>query len=280
MNFRELVAELESRDELLHVRETVSADYELPALLHQAETRDKACRFDSVAGADHPVVGGLLTSRRRLALALGQPESAFEARDALENHVAASVAAPLPAAITTDGPVHENVVGGSAGLSGLPVPRFFSGDSHPFITAALGFALDPDTGLQNTGFYRIPVLDDQRVCVSAGPTSDLRRIYDRHREQGTSMQIALAVGVPPALQMAAACDLPADVSEAAVAGALCGSSLEYTQCRTSELTVPADAEFVIELTVDPQEWTDNTMGEYGDQFGKTAAPVATVQSVS
>ena len=68
--------------------------------------------------------------------------------------------------------------------------------------------------------------------VSAGPTSDLRKIYNFHREHGTALQIAIAVGVAPALQIAAAADLPRGVADIEVAGALQGKPLELMHCRT------------------------------------------------
>jgi UbiD family decarboxylase len=44
--------------------------------------------------------------------------------------------------------------------------------------------------------------------------------------------------------------------------------------------VPADAELVIEVTVDLDTWVDNTMGEFGDLYGKTSSPVATIDSIT
>ena len=60
---------LESRGELLRVEREVDRKYELPALLAQAESRDKAICFANVAGSDFTAVGGVLTSARRWAWA-------------------------------------------------------------------------------------------------------------------------------------------------------------------------------------------------------------------
>lgn len=281
MNFRELVAELEARGELLRIARDVDSRYELPALVAQAEARGKACRFDSVKGADFPAVGAVLTSVRRWALGIGVPIDSFDAPNSLEKFVADAVAAPLPAKLVADGPASEHVIDGPAvDTSCLPAPLFFSGDSHAFISAGVGFAIDPDSGTQNVGFYRIPIVDGRTISVSAGPTSDLRRIYNIHSERGTKLQIAVAVGVAPALQIAAAADLPAGVPDVDVAGALQGSAIELVRCRTSDVLVPADAEFVIEVTVDLDTWIDNTMGEFGDLYGTTSSPVATIDAIT
>lgn len=281
MNFRELVAELEARGELLRIGAEVDIEYELPALLVQAEARDMACRFDRVAGADFAAVGAVLTSPRRWALALGVVESAFDEPNALESYMRDAVASPVEPELVESAPVSANrIAGARVDIGRLPAPLFFSGDSHRFISAGLGFSLDPETGVQNVGFYRSPLVDRRTISVSAGPTSDLRRIYNLHRDRRAPLQIAMAVGVPPALQIAAAADLPPGVSDVAVAGALQGRPIRLARCQTSGILVPADAEIVIELTVELDEWIDNTMGEFGDQYGKTASPVATIDAIT
>jgi UbiD family decarboxylase len=57
--------------------------------------------------------------------------------------------------------------------------------------------------------------------------------------------VALAIGVEPALQMAAACKLPAHLSELDLAGALNGKAIDLVKCETSDLLVPANAEIII-----------------------------------
>ncbi len=250
-------------------------------MLAQAEARGKACRFERVAGTPFAAVGGVLTSVRRWALGLGLPIDSFDAPHSLERCMAAAVAAPLSPTVCEEAPVCANVIAGEAvDMAALPAPLFFSGDSHRFISAGLGFASDPDTGTQNVGFYRVPIVDRRVVSVSAGPTSDLRRIYNLHRERGTQMQIAVAVGVAPALQVAAAADIQAGIADIGVAGALQRLPIELVRCRTSDILVPADAEFVIEATVDLDTWIDNTMGEFGDQYGKTSSPIAVIDAIT
>ncbi|MDP6673476.1 MAG: UbiD family decarboxylase [Gammaproteobacteria bacterium] len=281
MNFRDLVSELESRGDLIRIRKAVNPEYELPALLAQAEARDKACWFEHIAGSDFPAVGGVLTSVQRWTLGLGLSTDRFAAPNSLEQYITEAVAAPVAAIVATTGPVCDVVINGNdVDTASLPAPLFFSGDSHRFISAGVGFAQDPETGKQNVGFYRLPILDRRLVSVSTGPTSDLRRIYNLHRERGTKLQIAVAIGVAPSLQIAAAADIPAGIADIDVAGALQRAPIELVKCQTSDIMVPADAEFVIEVTVDLETWVDNTMGEYGDQYGKTTSPVATIDAIT
>ena len=281
MNFRELVAALDSNGELLRITKAVDSRFELPALLSQAEARGQAVRFERVKGAEFPVVGGVLTTMRRWAIGLGQDSNRFEAPNSLEQFMVDAVAQPVPAVHVAAGSVSEVVIDtADVDTTALPAPLFFSGDSHRFISAGLGFVIDPEHGGQNVGFYRVPIVDSRTISISAGPTSDMRRIYEWHRTHGTPLQVALVVGVAPALQIAAAADLPAGVSDIDVAGALQGSAIELVKCRTSDVMVPADAELVIEVTVDLDTWVDNTMGEFGDLYGKTSSPVATIDVIT
>jgi 2,5-furandicarboxylate decarboxylase 1 len=281
LNFRELVAALDSSGELLRITKEVDSRYELPALLAQAEARGRAVRFDRVTGSDFPAVGGVLTTMRRWALGLGQDPHRFDAPNSLEQFMADAVATPLPAVHVETGPVAEVIIDAAdVDTAALPAPLFFSGDSHRFISAGLGFVVDPRQDTQNLGFYRVPIIDKQTISISAGPTSDMRQVYEWHRTRGTKLQVALAVGVAPALQIAAAADLPAGTSDIDVAGALQGSAIELVKCHTSDVMVPADAELVIEVTVDLDTWVDNIMGEFGDLYGKTSSPVATIDAIT
>jgi 2,5-furandicarboxylate decarboxylase 1 len=170
--------------------------------------------------------------------------------------------------------------GQDANLGELPVPTFFELDSGAFITGGVGVSRIPGTGEMNIGFYRTLILGRARMAVNASSMSDLRRFYDHARQRGESMPIALAIGVDPALLMAAACKLPPDRSELGVAGALTGKPVELVSCETSELLVPANAEIIIEGRVDFSREVENTLGEFAGQYGPASGPVTEVTAIT
>lgn len=276
---RYFMDELRTAGELLEIHRTVEPRFELGALLQQAETRGKAILFHSVAGSDYPVVGGLLASPARFGLALGKPDwPGFTASD----HSAALTAAlakPLPCALV-ESPACREVVTAEVDLASLPVPTFFAGDSGPFLTAAVGIARNPANGVLNAGFYRVLVIDRNTLGVSISPGSDLFKFVRQAGEQGELVPVALAIGVEPALLMAAAAKVAPDVSELDVAGALQGESLQVIASDDSELLLPANAEFILELELNPADTLPNTMGEFGDVYGTQGAFRARVTSVS
>jgi len=281
MEFRELIASLDRSGDLLRVSGEVDPEYELGALLQQAEERGKACWFENVKGSESAAIGGLMTSPERHALAIGRSAEDLLPVCKYGALLESSRQSPLDPTVVSEGPVSEVVLTGErADLRSLPVPRFFSGDSHRFITAGLGIAMDPDSGVQNLGFYRQPIVDRNRFSLGASNNSNLMRIYKDAKARNAKLAVAVVIGGPPALLVTAGARMPPEVSDIAVAGAMRGKPISLVKCQTSDLLVPAEAEFVIEAIVDFSEEITHTMGEYGDQYGATTSPLATVLAIT
>jgi 4-hydroxy-3-polyprenylbenzoate decarboxylase len=94
-----------------------------------------------------------------------------------------------------------------------------------------------------------------------GPTRHLRKAA----EMGKSLEVAIAVGVDPLVIMAAATPLPIDLSEWIFAGLYSGQGIRLAKCKTVDLEVPADAEFVLEGTITPGDTASD--GPAGDHMG-------------
>jgi 2,5-furandicarboxylate decarboxylase 1 len=281
MEFRQLLERLDHDGDLLRIEAEVDPDYELGALLEQAERRGKACWFERVKGCAFPAVGGLMTSPERHALSIGQTAEDLRGVRGYGALMDRARSSPLEPQTIERGPVSEVVLSGDQiDLTALPAPRFYSGDSHRFITAGIGIARDPDSGAPNAGFYRQPVIDKTRLSLGTGGNSNLARIYNDARSRKVSLPVAVVIGGPPALLIAAGAQMRPEDSDYAVAGALQGSPIELVQCQTSELMVPAQAEIVIEAVVDFSQEITHRMGEFGDQFGETTSPVATVTAIT
>ena len=281
MDFRTFVDLLDSRNELLWVRKPVDREYELGALLRQAEQRGKAICFERVTGAHYPAIGGVMTDPDRHALSIGRPPAQMAQPGAWGELIGAARARPLPAVTRATGPAAEIVhTGAAVDIGRLPVPRFFSGDTHRFITAGIGIVMDPETGILNAGFYRAPVLDGRRISINGGMSSQLNKIYRETEQQQRHLQIAYVIGAPPALLITAGCRIGRNEADLDIAGALQGSPLELMRCQTSDLLVPAGAEFIIEAEVDFSESVEHTMGEFPDQYGTSRSPVARITAIT
>ena len=280
-DFRGLIRILEERGELYRISRSVEPRFEMPAVMEQIEQQRKGFIFENVKGAKFPVIGGVLNRMECYGWALGSrsgdPFTAQDLDDRFEKAKANRIAPRrFPA-----GPLKEVVrTGSEINLADIPVPTVFELDSGAFITAACGISRNPQTGQLNVGVYRTLILGRNIVAVNASSLSDLRTFYQHAEQHGESMPIALAIGVEPALQMAAACKLPANQSELDVAGALQGKAIDLVKCETSDLLVPANAEMIIEGRVDFSRKIENTLGEFAGQYGPETAPVTEITAIT
>jgi 2,5-furandicarboxylate decarboxylase 1 len=280
MNFRAFVKQLDAQGDLLRVKKSVDPEYELGALVQQAEARRKAIWFDQVQGSAFPAVAAVLSNPQRHAMSVGRDPQEVRTADDMNAVLTEAFGNPLGATTVDDGPAAQVIHTDDADITSLPVPRFFSLDTHKFISAGIGFALDPATGTQNVGFYRGPVIDRKSLSVSAGMTSRLRQIYAAAAERGAAIPVALVIGAPPAMLITAGARVPPELSDVEIAGALQGAPIELMRCQTSELLVPAAAEIIIEAVVDFSADISHTMGEFPDQYGSTDSPVARVTAIT
>ena len=280
-DFRGLVKLLEERGEIYRISRPVEPKFEMPAVMEQIEQQRKAFIFENVKGAKFPVIGGVLNRIECYGWALGsQPGEHFTAQDLDARFEKAKTSRIAPRQVST-GPVKDVVrTGSDINLADIPVPTVFELDSGAFITAACGISRNPHTRQLNVGVYRTLILGKNIVAVNASSLTDLRTFYQHAEENGESMPIALAIGVEPALQMAAACKLPADQSELDVAGALQGKAIDLVKCETSDLLVPANAEMIIEGRVDFSRKIENTLGEFAGQYGPETAPVTEITAIT
>jgi len=280
-DLRSFAAQLEEQGELVRISREVEPRFELPALLQQLEQNRKAFIFENVKGARFPLIGGLLNSTERLGQAIGNDTSdLYDHRHHAEAFLAA-VAAPVTHKVIESGPVKDVVITGEdINLADLPVPTFFELDSGAFITGAVGISQDKVDGRLNMGFYRSLITGKDTLVINASSMSDLRRIYAAAEETGEPMPIALAIGVPPALLMAASGKTPPGLSELDLAGGLMRQPVELVKCETSDLLVPALAEIVVEGVVDFSNKVENTLGEFAGQYGPETAPTTRVTAIT
>jgi 4-hydroxy-3-polyprenylbenzoate decarboxylase len=79
------------------------------------------------------------------------------------------------------------------------------------------------------------------------------------------MDVAIALGGDPVSIYSASAPLPPGIDEMVFAGWLRGSGVPMVRCKTVDLEVPAEAEIVLEGTVDPTE--RRLEGPFGDHTG-------------
>ena len=255
---RDYIEELTRRDLLQVIDETVSKDTELVPLVRLQfrglpENKRKAFWFRSVTdarGKDYDgsvLLGSLGCSRAVYAAAMGTDEDGISAKwaSAHDNHIKPNLID------AKDAPIKEVIVSGpdlGEGIDRFPhlisTPGF---DPAPFITAGVWVTRDPETGAYNLGIYRGMIKAPDRIgCATDVSTQHLAVQWEKARRMGKHLDVAVFIGGPPTLLLAAASKVPYGVDEYGIAGALNGAAIDVVQAETVDVMVPAGAEVVIE----------------------------------
>src|SRR5947208_6214183 len=150
-------------------------------------------------------------------------------------------------------------------LHDLPIIKCWPKDGGRFITLANVHTRDPETGARNVGIYRMQVYDER----TTGMHWQLHKVGARHGqryyERGERMPVAVTLGGDPVYTFAATAPLPDGLDELFFAGFLRKKSIELVRCKTIDLDVPADVDFVLEGYVQPGEMRPE--GPFGDHTG-------------
>lgn len=258
--FRDFLDQLRDAGELTDVDREVDPR-ELSASVAQAST---ASMFSSIK--EYPewrVAGGLLATRKRLAVALGCAE------DEIGWRFEKGLTKPVDAVLVDEAPCQEVVLEGEdVDLTALPYPLMHRFDGGPYLSATCVVCKDED-GHRNVGSYRLMYRTPTETGVDLVSPSDMRFHYQRKLDQGEPLEIAVAMGVHPFEMLAASYKAPTGTDEFAIAGGLHGAPVELTRCRTVDLEVPADAELVLEGELLPIGWTadEGPFGEFNHISG-------------
>ncbi len=156
---------------------------------------------------------------------------------------------------------------GSAGftLRDLPILKCWPKDGGRFITLANVHTRDPETGARNIGIYRMQIYDERTTAMHWQIHKVGARHGKRYYERGERMPVAVTLGGDPVYTFAATAPLPDGLDELLFAGFLRKKSIELVRCRTIDVDVPADVDFVLEGYVQPGEMRPE--GPFGDHTG-------------
>ncbi len=213
------------------------------------------------------MVGQLLATDRRVALALGlSQENVFD-------ETVLRAGKPMAPRRISRGACQEVVFeGADFDRSKLPICTNNPRDGGQYITAGHVIIKDPEYG-NNLAIYRMMVVSKNEVTIRFTPGHDghdfIRNAEKRGQEK---FEVAVCIGVPPAIYVASQFEPRAGVDELEIAGGLAGEPVDVVKCRTIDLAVPALAEIVLEgeLTI-PAKTGDE--GPFGEFCGYTTAQV-------
>jgi 4-hydroxy-3-polyprenylbenzoate decarboxylase len=278
------VRALEERGELVRIRRPVDARLDIAAVADRVmKAHGPALLFEDVPGARFPLLINAYGSRSRMSLALGVSDledharaigdlvhtrAPSNARDLAQLALKLPELAHIPPRAVSRGACQDVVTtGDDVDLDTLPILTCWPDDGGPFITLPQVITRDPDTGARNVGCYRMQKLDRRSTAmhwqVHKTGTRHLRRAKELGKRR---LDVAVALGGDPVMAFAATAPLPDGIDEWMFAGFLRKRAVATVKCKTIDLEVPADADFVLEGYVDPgEELVDE--GPFGDHTG-------------
>jgi UbiD family decarboxylase len=277
-SLRTFLAEL-PESEILTVRDEVDPDYFKTALALEcdARQRDPVIRFERPAGFDAPIVTNLFADRARIARMAGTTRERFN------ETFARALNALVPATVVQDGPIHEVVqVGDAVDVRTLPISRHFEGDAGRYISSGILVCKDPDTGVRNLSFQRLQLKGPDRFGASLHSRGHIWEHLQRCQARGKNLEVAVVIGCHPAVYLAGAAKVAMEVDEFEVAGALLGKPVELVRCKTIDVEVPAQAEYVLEgeILADVHE-DEGPFGEYtGYSTSRSTRNVFVVKAIT
>ncbi|MBL7077655.1 MAG: UbiD family decarboxylase [Kiritimatiellae bacterium] len=277
-DLREFVSRLEADGDLVRVQTEVDPNQEITVIQHHVLAGGgPALLFENVKGSPYRILANAYGTPARVEAALGRP-----ARDigAAVADAAEHLLPPSPAALwsqrrmirsvlrsrcrtVTQGPVMAARTE-PPDLEQLPCLTCWPKDGGAFFTLPLVRTHDPVTGTGNLGIYRLQRYDAHSTGMHWQIEKGGGFHFAQARARGEALPVSVFLGGPPVLTLAAIAPLPEGIDEYQLAAFLLGRPMRTIR-RASGHRIPADAEFVLEGSVAPDE--RRREGPFGDHLG-------------
>ena len=281
---------LEEKKQLVRISTPVSSELEITEIADRTiKNNGPALLFENVDDKNIPVVINLFGSEERMALALGvdnlnelsgvanklidltknPPKSIIDKVKILNELINLSKSSPK---LVKKAPCQDFVLtGDKINLFELPILKCWPDDAGKFITLPLVITRNVNTGQRNVGTYRMQIYDKTTTGMhwqthKVG-TAHFRKAKEQAQEK---MEVAVAIGGDPLTIWSGSLPLPPDMDELLVAGVLKGAPIELVKCKTVDLEVPANSEFVLEGYINIGE--ERVEGPFGDHTGFYSEP--------
>ncbi|MGC9164431.1 MAG: UbiD family decarboxylase [Thermoprotei archaeon] len=249
--FREFIIESRKMGEVIDIKNHVSRDYEAAAILRKLDG-GPIVFFHNLDG--YKAVGNVVSTRERLYRSIEVDEENYHKK--LSNAM--------------DSPIPPEVVGKPNELSlrnitlkDLPVLKHFKEDVGYYITSGIVTAKSVKHGFFNSSIHRFLILDEKRMAIRVVPRH-LYTMINEAKEKNQRLPISVAIGVHPAVMIAAGSSPPYGVDHFGVANKLLNGMLKVFELPNGS-RAPVDSEIVIEGYIDPIEVVDE--GPFTDLTG-------------
>ncbi len=293
-DLRDFMAQLEAAGELRRIAAPVSPHLEMTALADRVlRAGGPALLFENPTGHRMPVLANLFGTPGRVARALGvaglaeirafgevlaqlkEPEPPRGVKDLWGRRDLLKTLWSMAPSVVRRPPCQQIVwEGAEVDLARLPIQHCWPGDVAPLVTWGLTITRGPNKPRQNLGIYRQQVIGKNQLIMRwlshRGGALDFAEHCRQH--PGQPYPVAVAIGADPATILGAVTPVPDTLSEYQFAGLLRGARTEVADALGVPLSVPAQAEIVLEGHIHPDPghksgWQHALEGPYGDHTG-------------
>lgn len=303
-DLRDFINQLEARNQLVRVKHEVDPRLEITEICDRTlKAKGPALLFENVKGHSVPVLANLFGTPERVAMGMGEesveqlrgvgkllaflkePDPPKGMKDVWDKMPVFKQVLNMAPKVVKNAPCQQVVIKkDDIDLNRIPVQTCWPGDVGPLITWGMVITRGPEKERQNLGIYRQQVLSKNKVIMrwlaQRGGAIDYREWMKKN--PGEPFPVAVALGADPATILGAVTPVPDSLSEYGFAGLLRGSKTEVTKSITSDLQVPASAEYVLEGFIYPGEEAEE--GPFGDHTGYynevETFPVFTVECIT
>ena len=216
---------------MIRITDELSTEYEISKVLRQYPK--ETVIVENPKGFNIPIICGVCNTREKIAESINCEVSEITERviNAMENPVKVNKFTDFREYNTSDADLNE-----------IPILTHYKRDGGAYITAGVVFARDPETGVLNASIHRMMVLDNKRLVIRIVPRN-LYTYFQNAQRKGEDLDIAIAIGMDPAILLASTTSIPIDYNEMEVANAFKDGELELIKC--GELEVPK-ADIILE----------------------------------
>ena len=282
-DLRSFLDVLEQHGQLSHIKKPVNIIHEAADIGATIErTGAAAPLFENIGFEGWRLFSSAVANQERVALALGCSKSEVTARMAFAMEAANAI---QPTLIKDAAHVawKKNVLTDldKIDVRNLPIPKHAVGDGGHFITGGVIVSKNPETGVGNLGYNRMEILGPHTFGMNINQWRDVQRSHAIAEAQGKPLGIAVAIGVDPAILIAAGCKYEGDENQ--IAGAIRGKPVAVARGLTVDVdTIPAHAELVIEGHVLPGvRREEGPLAEFHGYYGEPwNSPVFEVTAIA
>jgi 2,5-furandicarboxylate decarboxylase 1 len=236
MSLRDFLKQMETKKEVLHVKDEVATKFEIAAIMKNFDSEGKILFFENVKNYGTKVVANVCGTRKRMCTALNVNP------DGLYQRLIEAWRFPKKPRIVEDVMVKEV---NEKDLSKIPILTHFEKDAGPYVTSGVVHAKSIDGTVENVSVHRLLVLDNKHLAIRLVPRH-LFKLWQMAKEADKDLEVSVSIGVHPAVLLAASSPVPFGTSEFEVANALMDNTLRLVKCENVDAYAPADAELVLE----------------------------------